>query len=856
MQHEQVHLSNNLKTLFIDSPGSIAASVQVWFRAGSALEEKTNQGIAHFLEHMFFKGTPTRPGSLIAHQVESMGGELNAFTSFDYTCYYINTPTNHLKESIEILLDMVSHPTFKQDDLIPERDVVFEEFRRSQDNPGQFSFQKLQEEVFTGGYRHPILGNKKTILNFNREQLIDFRKKYYNLSNALFVVAGDLSGKSKKSELSKTIETFKVPEGPQSTFPDFKLRNNSTTGIHKKDVKMAQLYLCLQAPSFNERESAPEDLAFNCLGHGETSRLYKNLVIDGSLANSTGCSTMFMNKGGIHFMRVSFPPENLNLIIKRLEAVILEALKNGFDEKEIQRIKNQYISSKIYDRETVESYAFSLGHSFAQTGAISAEEEFIERIRKTSPAAVNSALKRIFSNPLHLNLQIPQSLEVKKINPILKKFQDSFEKKIQTLKKQNKSKYKITKSKHDPQVLLLKLKSGVNFIYRHNPINPTFVLHSYIRGGITEETSKTNGFHQALSGVLTKGYKKTKYENLRADLENKSATLHGFSGKNSYGLTMHGQSEHFENLTTHFFGSLLFPSMPIARIKHEKEMTLRNLKARQVNPVKQCFDEISKLFFNGHPYSMPLLGNEKSVKSINRKSLLELHNKNLSNKELLFTYCGDCELEEVLDILEPHLHQIHSRPSKKPRIKKVKPLINKKQFIEFDREQTQIFYGIPTARLGSQETLYLKMLTAHLSGQSSELFVEVRDRQGLCYTAQPINFSAMEAGYWGIYMASGYDKVQAALVAIQDIIENIRENGLTKNQFHRIKNMIQGQALLNVQTNDDFANIYSITTLQGYKLDYYHLENKAIEELSYQNFQTSIKKILNRRWNTILVGRR
>ncbi|RLA63224.1 MAG: insulinase family protein, partial [Epsilonproteobacteria bacterium] len=96
MQHQQIKLQNNLETLFINSPGSTAASIQIWFRAGSALETGKDKGIAHFLEHMFFKGTPTRPGAAIAHEVESLGGEMNAFTSFDYTCYYINSPNEHL----------------------------------------------------------------------------------------------------------------------------------------------------------------------------------------------------------------------------------------------------------------------------------------------------------------------------------------------------------------------------------------------------------------------------------------------------------------------------------------------------------------------------------------------------------------------------------------------------------------------------------------------------------------------------------------------------------------------------------------------------------------------------------------
>ena len=197
MQIDKVITNTGLETLFVNSPGATSASVQFWFRAGSALEKKEDEGIAHFLEHMFFKGTKKRPGAKIAHEVESFGGEINAFTSFDYTCYYINTPVNSLNKTVDILMDMVANPEFLEKELIPEREVVFEEFRRALDNPNQFNFKNLQEASFTKGYAHQILGSEKTIKNFSRQQLLNFRNKYYNIQNSLLIVAGDIASKEK-----------------------------------------------------------------------------------------------------------------------------------------------------------------------------------------------------------------------------------------------------------------------------------------------------------------------------------------------------------------------------------------------------------------------------------------------------------------------------------------------------------------------------------------------------------------------------------------------------------------------------------------------------------------------------------
>jgi len=222
MKIDQIQLDNKLNTLFIHSPGSTAASVQMWFRAGSALEHKENEGIAHFLEHMFFKGTPLRPGPKLAHEIESYGGEVNAFTSFDYTCYYINTPNPFIDKSIDILLDMVANPLFGLDEIPSERQVVFEEYRRALDNPSQYNFMEIQKSSFQGGYSHPILGREDTINNFSQSQIKEFREKFYNLENAMLVIAGDLKN---RSELEEKISSFKLPSGKKSEFQSFELKN-------------------------------------------------------------------------------------------------------------------------------------------------------------------------------------------------------------------------------------------------------------------------------------------------------------------------------------------------------------------------------------------------------------------------------------------------------------------------------------------------------------------------------------------------------------------------------------------------------------------------------------------------------
>ncbi len=850
MNLEQLRQKNGLETLYIHSPGATSASVQIWFRAGSALEKKSEMGIAHFLEHMFFKGTKKRPGAKIAHEVESFGGEINAFTSFDYTCYYINTPVNHLENTVDILMDMVSNPEFLESELIPERQVVFEEFRRSLDNPNQFNFKNLQESSFTKGYSHQILGTEKTIHNFTREQLINFREKYYNLSNSMLIISGDIKNRPK---LDSTISSYEIPSGKTSSFPKFNLKEKETLNIHSKQVNQSTLTIAIQAPHYSNPNAAAEDLAVNCLCYGELSPLYKKLVTQTNIATGVSGSTMFFNNGGVHFIKMAFPVESISKVTKEFEKVMKEVFKTGFTEKDVTRIKNQYIASKIYEKESIESYSFSLGHGFAQLGNIHSEEDFIKEIKGASLNHINNSLTRIFSQNLHITVQTPEGEKSEAIEKVSKAFQANL-KKIATIKLKKSKKKKVETSKYDEEVKVSQIKPGIKLIYRQNKMTPTFAFHAYLKGGVAKETKETNGSFYFLSRLLTYGYGKLSFEELKTDLENSSSYLNGFSGKNAYGLTLHGLSENFDTLMNHFFGTFLNPKIPNDYLKVEKELIKRTLHNHKEDPIKQCFKKVNEIVFNQHPYAMNIIGTNESIKKLSRKKLSDLHSSRLQESEIVFTYCGDMDFDFVSELINKSTQGLKPRKSSKRTTNKLKPLKAQSIEIEFDREQSHIFIGKPAYSIHDADDLYLKMITTYLSGQSSELFVEVRDKQGLCYSVQALHHTALEAGYWGIYIGAGKDKVEQAKDAILKIINRLRDKGLSKTEFNRIKKMLDGQNQLNIQTNDDYASFYSIPVLHDLGLDFQHKTFEKIRNFNHVDFNKFLKKFFTTEWSIINVG--
>ncbi len=852
MKIDQVTLDNGLNTLFINSPGCSAGTVQMWFRAGSALEDKENEGIAHFLEHMFFKGTPTRPGTQLAHDIESYGGEVNAFTSFDYTCYYINTPSIFLDKSVDILLDMVANPLFGKDEIPSERQVVFEEYRRAMDNPSQYNFIQLQKTSFEGGYMHPILGREDTILNFSQEQIKHFRENNYNLENALLVVAGDLK---QIENLKLKIGSFKLPHGKKSDFGLFKLKHRETINVHDKDIRQATLTLCIQSPGYSDDDAPAQDLAVNCLAHGETSRFYQALVAKTSICNGIAGSTMYFANGGVHMIKMNFPVENLSKITKIFMDVLTEAVQEGFLPDELNKIKNQYIASKVYEKESIESYAFSLGHGFAQAGNIHCEEDFIQKIRETTIDQVWDGLIEIIKESSHFTLQVPKGTKIPSLEKQLKTWQSQLTKLSSRIKVKDES-VKCIASDYDPMVKVVNLKPGIKFIYRQNKMTPTFVLHAYMKGGQSFENPKNAGIHHLMSRLFNYGYKGISYEKLKNELESLSSSLGGFSGKNAYGITLHGQSRDYDRLTTHFFGTLFKPDFPKKFFEHERKIIKRALDNQKEDATKQAFKAFYKMVFNGHPYSLDLAGTPETLKTFSDAALHKLHQSHLKNSEMVLTYCGDQDFNVIFSMLQKVFKTIPSRIPVKKAKKKANGVVGKNLSLEFDREQTQIVIGAPAFCIGSKEDIFLKMITAHLSGQSSELFVEVRDKQGLCYSVSPIHVSALEAGCWGIYIGSGHDKTEAAINAIIILLNKLRNDGIKIEEFERIKTMIDGHNLLGIQTNEDYAQFYSIPVLHGLGLDFPHKNNEHIRNASYSDFQGFLKKFFGKKWNIIRAGRK
>src|SRR3989339_436993 len=324
-------LKNGIPIILEQMPGTQTITALVLFKVGSRNESQAVNGVSHFIEHLFFKGTQKRPSSFaIAKELDGVGAEFNAFTGKDFTGYYIKVARKHLVLATDILEDLLFHPIFDQKEIDKERGVIIEEINLYEDIPMRSSEEIAEQLMF--GAQHPlgyfIIGSKENIRHFSREQIITYRDRYYHPGNMVIIFAGNLPSKTMKIVHEKFHQT---PQN-ENKIPQLKkfVDKQSFARIKIKYKKTAQAHLALAFPAvgYNSAQLVVAKVLATILGGGMSSRLFINVRDKQGLCYYIGAENSPYQETGAFVVRAGFDVTRLN---QALRAII----------KELQDIKQQ-----------------------------------------------------------------------------------------------------------------------------------------------------------------------------------------------------------------------------------------------------------------------------------------------------------------------------------------------------------------------------------------------------------------------------------------------------------------------------------------------------------------------------------
>ncbi len=392
-------LDNGLRVLLLEDHRSPIVSFQVWYRVGSRNEQRGATGIAHFLEHLMFKGTPTYGRGQFARLVEQNGGQDNAFTSQDVTSYFVNIAADRLDLVIELEADRMQNLLLDSKEIDSERQVVIEERRtRTEDDPGGFLGEEVASIAFKAHpYGYPIIGWMEDLTRITPEEIRAFHKTYYVPNNAIVVAVGAFRAEDALERIKRRFG--RIPRGPE---PPAVLAvepppNGERRVIVKKQAELPIVYLAWHVPNQRSEDAAALEVLSTVLSGGRASRLYKQLVYERQLALEAGgdYSYFSLDPNLFWFWATPMPGQTPETLEKEL-LLQMERLRNEpVTGEELQRAKNQIEAAFVFQEDSIHRRA-SLLVRFELLGGYGLKDAFFAKIRAVTAADLQRAARAYF----------------------------------------------------------------------------------------------------------------------------------------------------------------------------------------------------------------------------------------------------------------------------------------------------------------------------------------------------------------------------------------------------------------------------------------------------------------------------
>ncbi|WP_019996677.1 M16 family metallopeptidase [Aureimonas ureilytica] len=399
---ESFTLENGLQVVVLPDHRAPIATQMVWYKVGSADETPGVSGIAHFLEHLMFKGTKTHKEGEFSSAVSSIGGEENAFTSYDYTAYYQQVPVEQLKEMMGFEADRMENLVLTDEVVLPERDVILEERRMRIDNdPGAQLSEAVDAALFQNShYGIPVIGWRHEMEKLSREDAIRFYDKYYTPNNATLLIAGDVTIDQVRAMAEETFGKVKRRAAPGERLRPQEPEPRAARTVTLSDPRVTQpsvqtTYLVPSDNTAKDGESEALDLLADILGGGATSRLYRSLVVEQGIAAGTGAYYQGTALDDGQFMTYGTPRGDATLeqVQKGVDAEVDKLVREGVTEAELDAAKNRVRKALIYLADNQAAMARRYGAALSTGQTIAEIESWPERIEAVTVDQVNAAAR-------------------------------------------------------------------------------------------------------------------------------------------------------------------------------------------------------------------------------------------------------------------------------------------------------------------------------------------------------------------------------------------------------------------------------------------------------------------------------
>jgi zinc protease len=842
-------------------------SLQLRVKAGSIDEQDDEAGVAHVLEHMLFKGTTKYPSSeAVAGLVESAGGEINAYTTFDHTNYYINAPSSFLFKGSELLFDMASDSLIDADELKRELEVVIEEIRRGRDNPSSVVAQNLLRHIFQGTRAaRPVIGFEEIVAAFTKEKVESFYKKWYQPNNMLFVAVGDLDPDSFFQQLQLITEKVKPCTIPERQRAPFVPLLNSPVNLVRGPYEEVRLQIALQAPTLEDVSTPAWDMFASVLGHGDSSRLTRIVKDELQLVTNVDAGVYSPLYPAGMFSLSFYAPQTTAL--QGLEAIFEEILKlaeSGPTEEEMRRVLSSVRADRIYARESMEGIGKSAGASLQTTQKLAFDDHYILALEKVTLADVKSLagkmLEMISAGAFTVSSAMGReclpgvtedTIRETVLNGIgkLNKEAEAIEQAERRVRLPRNSEFNAAVKQIE---IPLPFGKKLHVNYRQESRLPVVSSLLVWRGGQTQESEQKNGSSALLSHMLTRGTTRTSYKAFVNELEDYSSSISSFSTKDLFGIRMDSLSDHANRTFELMLDCIFRPAFLEDEWERVYKETKEHLIASRDSPTFRLGRLSGPLYYKDHPYSRPGQGTEESIALLSLEDLHTQWLRQFTADKFVLSVAGKFSLDEFVDRMQTSLSQFLTHafkgefPDRLGTQEAVRPSqsAHRVGYSAFEREQAHITLGFRSFPISDTRRTALELAANILSGQGGRLFLDLRDKRSLAYSVGASHTPMVQGGVFSTYIGTAAQKAQEAMEGLCSHIELLAKERPGHEEVERAKRAVIGTQALDAQHYSYQASQLAMSDIYDLGFDNFLRFSERVNKITPDEIQSVVADLL------------
>jgi len=804
-------LPSGLTVLLCESEIAPVAEIQLWARVGSADERAEESGLAHFHEHMLFKGTARRSVGDIAGDVEGAGGRINAFTSFDATCYHATLPTAQLEAGVDVLTDALLHSTFPPEEIEREIEVVLEEIRRSEDSPTQVLGQAVFAECYREHpYRAPILGTRESVESFDRARVRAFYERWYTPDNLLAVAVGEFDAAHLIEQLESDFRSrargnaarIRAVEPPQT---------ERRIVVCERPFERVNLEIAYPGVGLRDPDCAAVDLLAFILGNSESSRLNRRVKERDGLVDRIDAYSYTPMDPGMTSVSIGTDAEraldSIAAAVREIERMRVE----GVSKEELERAQINFLAAEHFERESVTGMAQKLASFHAMAGDYREEGRYLGRIRSaTADDLLRVARRYLAPERMTVGAVLAEAgaarLDEANIDAAIARgvrhTTRSFAVPARKPERHGIYGYEMTNA------------ARLYVLPRHSV--PVVAARAAFMGGTLAEDESNAGITNFLSATWLRGTNSHSTADFARTAENLAADVDGFSGRNSLGATLECPVEALDPTLDLFSELLLEPAFDPGEIERERADTLAAIERREDRLAQLAYLLFAETHFRHHPYRLATLGSAESVQRIDVDQLRAHHARLIRGENMAVAVVGDVDPDKAAARFSARLAAIPNGGFEAPSPPlEDAPREIREAAISKDRAQAHLVIGFRGVTVADPDRFALEIIAQLLAGQGGRLFLELRDRRGLAYAVNASNTEGVAPGHFTVYIATAPEKLDEARAGMLEELAKLVQQTPPDEELERAKRYLIGNHAIGLQRNAAHAGTISLNALYG-----------------------------------------